>query len=107
MSLHDEDFEIGQVFQFGNLKQRHNVALFELQNLELFKFFESIEDILLNQKLDKDILKPDLLNSFLKTLVRKDHIIGVTINEEDSFILDLSMTSSDACCFQVLLLASI
>jgi len=62
---------------------------------------------LLDQKLDEDILKPNLLDSLLETLVGKDHVIGIPIDEEDSFILDLSVTSSNAGGLQVLLLASV
>jgi len=33
VSLHDQDFKVGQVLQLGYLKQGHDVAFLELQDL--------------------------------------------------------------------------
>lgn len=47
----------------------------------LLKFFESIQDILFNQKLYEHIFKTYFFYTLLKTLICQHNIVGITINK--------------------------
>lgn len=62
---------------------------------------------MLNEELNEHVFKSDLLHCFLEVLVSKDHIVGVTVNEQNCLVLNLRMASSDARRFEVLLLSAV
>ena len=51
---------------------------------------------MLNQELDEDILEPYLLHRLLKVLVGQHDVIAIPINEEDSFVLNFSVSACNA-----------
>ena len=89
------------------MQKRHYVALLELQDLQFFELFQSTQDILLDQELNENILKPYLFDRFLKTLVGQHYVVTVAINEQNILVLNFSVPSGYARGFQVLLFGPI
>lgn len=62
---------------------------------------------MLDQKFDENVLKSNLLDRLLEILVSEDYVVRVAIDKQNIFVLNLSMSSRDACSLQVLLFAPI
>lgn len=73
----------------------------------VLEFLQGIKYILIDNKFDEDVFESYLLDCVLEILVCKDYIIAIPVNEQNGFVLDLSMPSSNTGGFQKFLLASI
>jgi len=62
---------------------------------------------LLNEELNKNILESNLLNCLLEALVGQDHIVRITVYEQNCLILYLGMPAGDASGFEVLFFAAV
>ena len=76
-----------------------NIFNFLLLTKNLPKLFQSAQNICLNKKLNKDKLKTDFLYCLLKGGIRQNNIITISIYKQNVLILDLCMSSSNACVF--------
>ena len=75
--------------------------------VELLEFFQDVEDVAVDQKLNKDILNSNFLDSFLESGIGEHHIVTVAINKQNVLIFNLSMATRDASVFQVLTLVAV
>ena len=85
------------------------MSFFKLQNLQfskywqiILKLFESVEDVGLNQELNKDEFETNFLHCLLKSSIRKNYIIAVAVNKKNILVLNLGVTSSNASVLEIL-----
>lgn len=51
---------------------------------------------MLDQELDEDVLKADLLDCLLEALVGQHHVVAVAVDEQNVFVFDFSVSPRDA-----------
>lgn len=91
------------------IKHSLNSKIFSFLSIinSLPELLQSIQDVLLDQELDENELEVDFFHVFLEVLIGEHHVITIAINKQDAFIFNLSVSSWNACCLQVVLLIPI